>query len=159
MAPPKRGEDAMAFHAYMLVPGLSVAFHAETLDRSRSMVSLYLQRASEAAKQNPAVSLLTREIVGTLTPADGMRMAQLRGPAHLPYWSRLAICEWRKRGVSRNHIAENFHCSLSTVGNVLAGAGGGYVAMSGVRRLTQAQLNPIGKIRANPEACSTECGE
>ena len=147
LAPPKRREGAIAFHAYMLVPGLSVAFHAETLGRSRSMISLYRRRASEAAKQEPALSLLTREIVGTLTPADGMRMAQMRGSAHLPYWSRLAICEWCKRGIAREVIAEHFRCSLSTVGNVLAGRGSGYEPLSGERVLTKPQRRPPGQYR------------
>lgn len=145
VAPPGRGECSTAFHAYMLLPGFSVAYHAETLSRSRSMVSLSRKRASEAAQRNPALPLLVRDMVGALTPADGVQMARLRGRAHLPYWSRLAICEWRKSGVPRKRIAETFNCSLSTVGNVLAGGAGGYEAMSGLRRLTQAQLNPPGK--------------
>lgn len=72
-------------------------------------------------------------------------MAQVRGRAQLPTWSRLAIGEYRNRGFSRREIADAFRCSPGTVANVLQGKGATYALFSGERRLTHAQQHPPGR--------------
>ena len=143
--PPKRGaSDAAkaAFHAYMLIPGLSVAFHAATLGRSRSSISTYRRQAQEAAARNPDIAALVLAQLGALTAYDGLQMALLRGSAQLPHFSLLAICEFRERGHSRREIAAAFRCSPGTVAHALQFRNRSYEPLSGVRRLTTAQQRP-----------------
>lgn len=148
ISPPRRRASLaqqLAFHAYMLLAGLSVAFHAATLGRSRTSISTYREQAEQAARDNPAVRDKVDEYLMALRPEHGMQMAQRRGRAQLPYWSLLAICEFRDRGLSRREIAAAFRCSPGTVANALRWVGQGYNAMSGERLLTAAQQSPPGR--------------
>jgi len=142
---PKRGQDRTAFHAFMLLPGLSLSFYAATLGRSRSSVSAYRVAALEAAQSDPAIMAAVDAAVWTMRAEHGLEMARVRGRAQLPAWSRLAIGEYRKRGFSRREIAAAFRCSTGTVANVLQGRGTAYGLFSGERRLTYAQCNPPGR--------------
>ena len=142
----------------MLLPGFSAAFHATTLGRSPSMVSVYRKRAQGAAERDPGLKKLVRELMVAFTPADGARMAQLRGSAQLPYWSRLAICDWHKRGASRQEIADLFRCSKGTVTNVLTGRTGGYQPTTGARQLSASQTNPPGKFYSKHQRWRTLLG-
>ena len=144
MFPPQRGEDRSAFHAFMLLPGFSVAFHAATLGRSRSSIIAYRRAANNAAERNPQISLAARNAIGSIRAEHGLQMAQSRKAAQLPHWSREAIFEFRKRGHSRDAIARIFRCSRSTVANVLQGKGTGYELFSGRRRLAECQRSPPG---------------
>lgn len=142
---PKRGahpEVIVAFWAYMLLPGFSIAFHAETLDRSCSSVASYRAAAKKAANDDPTIWILVKRMAGAITAEHGMQMAQRRGRAQLPFWSRLAMFDYRKRGLSRREIARNFCCSTATVTNVLQGKGRGYDPLTGERILTLAQKCP-----------------
>jgi hypothetical protein len=143
--PPKRGGDRTAFHAYMLLPGFSLAFHAAALGRSRSSLNVYRAAAIAAAQTDPAVLTAVDAAVRAMRAEDGLQMAHVRGRAQLPAWSRLAIGEYRNRGFSRREIADAFHCSHGTVANVLQGKGTTYALFSGERRLTHAQQNPPGR--------------
>jgi len=140
--PPKRGDDRTAFHAQLLMPGFSLAFHAASLGRSRSTIATYRADANRAAQYNPAVMAAVKEAIYEMRPEHALQMARVRGKAQLPYWSRLAMFEYRKRGYSRRQIADAFRCSPSTVANVLQGKGSAYGALSGKRRLTEAQRRP-----------------
>lgn len=146
---PRRGRHSAAdlarFYAYLLTPGLSLSFHSASLGRSRSSIASYRAAAVAAARCDPAIPAMVEAAVGAMRAEDGLLMAQRRGAAQLPFWSRLAICEYRKRGLSRTEIASAFRCSLGTVANVLQGKGGSYGALSGERNLTDAQRNPPGK--------------
>ena len=142
--PPKRGDDRTAFHAQLLMPGFSLAFHAASLGRSRSTIATYRADANRAAKSNPAINAAVKDAIYAMQPEHGLQMARVRGKAQLPYWSRLAMFEYRKRGYSRRQIADAFRCSPSTVANVLQGKGSAYGTLSGKRRLTEAQRNPPG---------------
>ena len=146
--PPKRGEDRTGFHAFMLLPGLSLSFHAAALGRSRSSVATYRTAAAEAARSDPAITAALDAAVCAIRAEDGLQMARVRGRAQLPAWSRLAMGEYRKRGFSRREIAAAFCCSPGTVANVLQGKGTAYGLFSGERRLTKAQRDPPGKWRA-----------
>jgi hypothetical protein len=143
--PPKKGASRNEFYASLLLPGLSLAFHAAALGRSRTSIATYRAAALEAARSDPSIMDGVTTAVGSLRAEDGLKMAQLRGGTQLPFWSRMAISEYCKRGFSRCEIAAAFHCSPGTVANVLQGKGSGYSALSGERRLTKAQRNPIGK--------------
>lgn len=142
---PRRCDDREMFHVFMLLPGLSLAFYSEVLGRSRTSVSAYRAAALAAAEQQPAIVTSVESCVRNMTCEDGLAMARLRRRAHLPAWSRLAICEYRKRGYSRRDIATAFRCSPGTVANVLQGKGHAYAALSGDRQLTYAQNNPPGR--------------
>lgn len=139
---PKRGHDRTAFHAYMLLPGLSLAFHATTLRRSRSTVAAYRVAAIEALLSDPSIAPAVDAAVRAMRPEHGLQMARLRSTAQLPSWSRLAIYEYRKRGFSRREIATAFRCSFGTVANVLQGKGRAVGFFTVERRLTDAQRNP-----------------
>lgn len=142
---PKRGQPRAAFHAYMLMPGFSLAFHAVTLRRSRSSIMAYRTAAIEAARANEAIATVMDTLIREMKAEHGLQMARQRGSSQLPYWSRLAICEYRKRGVSRSEIAAAFRCSPGTVANILQGRGRSYGTLSGTRKLTPAQRCPPGQ--------------
>lgn len=145
VSPPKRGANVKtkaSFHAYMLTPGLSVAFHAATLGRSRSSISTYRRQAQAAATHNPDIAALVLLQLGALDADAGLEMARLRGRAQLPHFSLLAICEFRERGLSRRQIASDFRCSPGTVAHALQFRNRSYEALSGARRLTTAQQRP-----------------
>ena len=143
--PPKRGQSRTAFHAYMLLPGFSLAFHAAVLGRSLTSIATYRAAAIKAARSDPAITAAVHAAIVKLSHLDGLQMARLRGKAQLPSWSRLAIGEYRKRGLSRREIAVAFRCSPGTVANVLQGKGKTYGLFSGERRLTHAQQYPSGR--------------
>ena len=142
---PKRGQCRRAFHSFMLVPGLSRTFFSAILNRSSSSVWSYRAQALRAAEADPTILDDVRQLVAEIRPEHGLAMAQARGHAQLPSWSKIAICEFRKRGYSRREIAAAFRCSTSTVANVLQGKRAGYDLFSGARRLTPQQKNPPGK--------------
>ena len=149
--PPRRGaSDAAkaAFQAYILIPGLSVAFHAATLGRSRSSIAKYRRQAQEAAMRNPDISSLVLAQLNTLNAEAGLQMAQCRGAAQLPHWSLLAICDFRERGISRRQIASDFRCSLGTVAHTLQFRNRSYEPLSGARRLTKGQQGPPKQFKA-----------
>lgn len=143
--PPRRGQDRTAFHAYMLVPGLTLAFHAVTLRRSRTTVASYRAAAIQAAGRNPSIAPAVDAAVRAMRPPHGLQMARLRGTIQLPFWSRLAIYDYRKRGFSRREIAAAFRCSPGTVANVLQGKGRADGRFTGERSLTYTQRNPPGR--------------
>lgn len=142
--PPKRGESRTAFHAFMLLPGLSLSFYAAALGRSRSSVATYRAAAFDAAQSDPEVMAAVDAAVRAMRAEHGLQMARIRGGAQLTAWSRLAMNDYRKRGFSRREIAAAFRCSPGTVANVLQGKGTTYALFSGERRLTHAQKRPPG---------------
>ncbi len=142
---PRRGQCRRAFHSFMLIPGLSGSFYSATLNRSRSSVWSYRAEALRAAKLDQTILHDVKQLVAEIRPEDGLAMAQVRGRAQLPSWSKMAICEYQKRGYSRCEIAAAFRCSQSTVANVLQGKRSAYDLFSGVRRLTPQQKEPSGK--------------
>ena len=149
--PPTRGASEASradFYAFMLLPGLSVSFHAATLGRSRSSIATYRRQAQEAAMRNPDISSLVLAQLSTLNAEAGLQMAQCRGAAQLPHWSLLAICEFRERGFSRRQIASAFRCSPGTVAHALQFRNRSYEPLSGARRLTAAQQRPPNQFKA-----------
>jgi len=143
VTPPRSGLSKRRFHAYMLLPGLSLAFHAAALCRSRTAVARYRTDARAAAKIDPDLTAAVDAMMKSISAEDGVRMAQMRGRAQLPYWSRIAMFEFRKRGYSRGWIARTFQCSSRTVTNVLQGRG----IHSPDRHLSAQQRHPPGQRR------------
>ena len=143
--PPTRGASEASradFYAFMLLPGLTIAFHAATLGRSRSSIATYRRQAQEAATRNPDIAARVLAQLSALTADAGLEMARLRGRAQLPHFSLLAICEFRERGHSRRQIALDFRCSLGTVAHALQFRNRSYEPLSGARRLTTPQQRP-----------------
>ncbi|MEM1132752.1 MAG: hypothetical protein AAGH53_07435 [Pseudomonadota bacterium] len=145
---PGRGQCRRAFHSFMLTPGLSGSFFSAVLDRSKSSIWSYRAEALQAAKADPTILEDVDQLVAEIRPEDALAMAQARGHAQLPSWSKLAICEYQKRGCSRSEIAKAFRCSNSTVANVLQGKRTAFDLFSGARRLVPQQKNPPGKWQA-----------
>lgn len=142
---PRFAADLETFYAYLLMPGFTLSFHSAVLGRSRSSIASYHAAAVEAARTDPAILAMVESMIGEMQAEDGLRMARLRGTAQLPFWSRLAIGEYSKRGVSRREIAAAFRCSPGTVANILQGKGQGYGSLTGERRLTASQRHPPGR--------------
>lgn len=139
---PARGQDRTAFHAFVLLPGLSISFLAAVLERSRSSVSAYRRAARKAAQTDPAISEAIDATVWTLQAEHGLQMSRLRGRSQLPIWSRLAIRDYGKRGFTRRQIANAFGCSVSTVNNVLGCKAKSFPPFLGERKLTNSQQCP-----------------
>ncbi len=141
------------FHAHILTPGFSRAFHAATLNRSLTSIATYRAKALQAAQNDPTILDLVTANVRAIGPEQGLAMARARGSAQLVHWSRLAMYDWRKRGFSRVEIAKAFMCSVGTVASVLQGRGWRYFR-TGERRLTPRQTKPPGKWRNEPRQCN-----
>ena len=149
--PPTRGASEASradFYAFMLLPGLTIAFHAATLGRSRSSIATYRHQAQEAAARNPAIAARVLSQLSALDAEAGLEMAQRRGAAQLPHWSLLAMCEFRERGLSRRQIASDFRCSPGTVAHALQFRNRSYEPLSGARRLTPPQQRPPKQFKA-----------
>lgn len=140
--PPPRGEDRRAFHVSILVPGLSNAFHRTVLRRGYTAVRGYRAEAEAAAGQDPVLRRDAYAFAASITPADGMLMATMRGDCQFQFWSRIAIVEYRKLGHTIPAIAKAFRCSPRTVTNVIRTS----VFFSPDRKLTRFQLDPPSKI-------------
>jgi hypothetical protein len=152
ISPPRRRQTDHTtsdhFHAYMLLPGISLAFHAATLKRSRTSIATYRGNALAAIKRDPSIQGHLQNMLRNLSAEDGLEMARCRGSAQLPNWSRLAIREYHRRGLKQHELAAAFCCSRRTIVNVLRGAGRSYRLMSGDRILTLPQQSPPGRFRS-----------
>ena len=149
--PPTRGASEASradFYAFMLLPGLTIAFHAATQGRSRSSIATYRHQAQQAATRNPDIATRVLAQLGALNADAGLEMARRRGRAQLPHFSLMAICEFRERGLSRRQIASDFRCSLGTVAHALQFRNRSYEPLSGARRLTTPQQRPPKQFKA-----------
>jgi hypothetical protein len=143
IAPPRRGErDRRSFYVSMLMPGFSNAYHRAVLRRGYTSIRKYRLEAEAAAHADPELVTLAHAAVTKFSPADGMLMAQFRNGCQLPFWSKLAIVEYRKRGHTIPAVAQAFHCSPRTIVNVTRNT----VFVMPQRRLTYFQQNPPSKI-------------
>ena len=131
-----------AYHSYLLMPGFSLAFHATTIGVSTRTVANDRKAALAALVCSPDLLAKAEQLAGSFSAKDGLCMALARGRTQLPFWSRMAICEFAGRGLARAELATMFRCSQSTVGNVLRNIGGGFNVMTGERTLTNSQTNP-----------------
>lgn len=124
--PGEQGHEVM-----ILLPGCSTSFWMRAYGRCYSTIATW--KAKARADEDELRSAMSK-----LTSADGLAMARYRGPAQMPFWSRLAIAEYRKRGFPFREIAKAFECSERTVANVVTQTR----FLSPVRRLTEYQRKP-----------------
>jgi hypothetical protein len=120
---------------YLLTPGFTLGYHRQVLGVSDITLAKHLRRAQAAALSDPTIADDVRCNTDSITPADGLLMAQRRGSTHLPVWSRRAIGEWRRSNMKIDEIAELFCCTAATVRN----------PFSGERRLSTSQMLPVGR--------------
>jgi hypothetical protein len=100
---------------YLLTPGFTLGYHRHVLGVSDITLAKHLNRARAALEADAALADQVRENTYSITPADGLVMANA-GAAHLPYWSRRAICEMRRTN------AHQAAFGLAAVRRQLAGA-------------------------------------
>lgn len=79
-----------------------------------------------------------------LTAEVGLEMAMMRPPrCLLPVWSRMAVAEYARGGVSYVDLATMFRCGLTTVWRCVKRWPGGFAPLSGRRLLTPQQLAQV----------------
>ena len=148
---PARSRDLAV---YLLTPGFSRAYHQNALGVSDTTIDKYVQWSRELALGDPTLLDSVSENAASITPEDGLMIAQRRGRAHLPWWSRLAIAEFRHRLGSTGEVAALFNCSRRTVQLVLKTCPIAYDPFSGERRLSRTQASPPGMWRSPQRAMS-----
>jgi hypothetical protein len=127
--------------AYLLTPGFTCGYHQQALRASNATIWNYTSWARAHAECNPLVEKMIAANLASITPEDGVRMAQRRGKSHLPFWSRLAICE-RLQTDSVAKVAARFNCSRRTVENVRAGRCVSFHPLTGCRQPSRSQRTP-----------------
>lgn len=124
--PGEQGHQVM-----ILLPGFSTSFWMRAYGRCYSTIAAWKAKARADEDE-------IQKAMSTLAPADGLAIARFRGPAQMPFWSRLAIADYRKRGFRVREIAEAFQCSERTVANVISQTR----FLSPARHLTEYQRKP-----------------
>ena len=130
---------------HLLTPGFTNGYHQQVLSISGVTVATFLARARAAQGTDPSITDAVAANVVSISPYDGLLMAQRRGSAHLPLWSRLALCHYYRELGSANKVAELFSISPATAHNVLKHGAGGFDLLSSERRLAPQQLSPSGQ--------------
>lgn len=141
---------------YLLTPGFSRAYHQRALGVSDTTIAKYVEWSRDLAAGDPTIFDRVSDNAASITAEDGLKMAQRRGAAHLPWWSRLAIAEFVQRLGSTSEVASLFHCSRRTVQLALKNSPASYEPLSGERRLSQTQASPPGKWSSRRGISSTE---
>lgn len=124
----------------LLLPGVSTAFLMRTTGRCYTTIKRWQAEAEVILPQTQIVALMQSQ-----SPADGLLMARVRGPCQMPFWSRLAAVEYRKRGYTVSEIADAFQCSRRAVFYVTRRT----IATRPVRPLTQYQASPPSRKQKN----------
>lgn len=130
---------------YLLTPGFTAAYQAHALAVSTTTITKHLEWSSALAAADPTVAEDITKNSASITPEDGLKMAQRRGSTHLPWWSRLAVADFAARGQSTSEIAHLFRCSRRTVQMVLTRGALSFDCFTGARRLSSTQASPPGK--------------
>jgi hypothetical protein len=125
----------------IIMPGFSVAFWMWTYSRCYTTIAAWRAKVILDSEAIHAAMV-------AITPADGMVMARVRGPCQMPFWSRLAIAQYRKQGFAINEIAVSFKCSPRTVANVLANDS----FLTANRSITEYQRTPPAMKRSKVES-------
>lgn len=130
---------------YLLTPGFTIAYHANVFRVSRTTINKLLTWSRAFAAQDVTIGQDVERNVGSITPDDGMRMAQRRGSAHMPWWARLALSQFAVGRQDTAEVAELFKCSRRTVQQVLRVGSLAFDPFTGARRPSPTQLCPPGK--------------
>lgn len=125
----------------MLVPGFTSAYWMHVHCRCYTTIAKWKAKARRMTELDPELRPAVAAAMCSITPADGMLMSRMRGPAQMPFWARLAVVEYRKLGYGVTEIARAFQCSPRTVGNVVRRS----LFLSPHRVLTEYQRNPPAK--------------
>ena len=128
--------------AFLLTPGCSRAYLQQALAVSNATLWNYMRWAQELALRDPGIDRRVADNLESITARDGLIMAQRRGRAQLPYWSRLAISEYLEIHRSATYVAKIFGCSTRTIYNVQRGSCLAYHPLSGDRQLSVTQAEP-----------------
>lgn len=137
---------------YLLSHGFSRAYHEQVLRTSNATLWKYRGWAERLARDDPGIGERVMANLDSVTAQDGLRMAQRRGRAQLPYWSRLAICEYLEIHRSATAIAKMFGCSTRTIYNVQRGPCLAYHPLTGDRQPSASQSAPPATRRRLPGA-------
>lgn len=109
--PSRLSEASDDFYRWMLIPGLHPAFQAQALGRSLSFVREQRGRLRSGVENFEILQQQAYEEAAAFGPADGLVMARVRSRCQLPYWSRLALVDYRKEGVPIELLCSAFMCS------------------------------------------------
>jgi hypothetical protein len=138
---PYRLSRELELAAYLLTPGFTCGYHQQTLGASNATIWNYTAWARRHAKCSPRIEEMIAANLASITLDDGVRMARRRGNSHLPFWSRLAICD-RLQSESVAKVAAAFNCSRRTVENVRAGRCVSFHPLTGCRQRSRSQRTP-----------------
>lgn len=130
---------------YLLTPGFSRSYHQQVLGVSDTTIAKYMSWSRQLAEKDGEVIASARANAASITAEDGMKMAQRRRHAHMPWWSRLAIAEFVDRLGNTTAVASHFCCSRRTVQLALKSHPIAYNPLSGERCLSRTQAKPPGK--------------
>jgi hypothetical protein len=129
---------------YLLTPGFSRSYHQQVLDVSDTTLAKYMSWSHRLAERHTDIFDVARANAATISAEDGLRMAQRRRRAHMPWWSRLAIAEFVDQLGSTTEVALLFRCSRRTVQLALKRHPLAYEPLSGERCLSRTQAKPPG---------------
>jgi hypothetical protein len=129
---------------YLLTPGFSRSYHQQVLGVSDTTVAKYMRWSRQLAEKDQDILDAARANAASITAEDGLKMAQRRRRAHMPWWSRLAIAEFVERLGDTSEVASLFCCSPRTVQLVLKTSPIAYDLFTGERRLSRTQERPPG---------------
>ena len=141
----KAGFDRRDFYIYLLTPGFSFSYHQHVLGVSDLTLRKYIRLAQRAAALDPTIQNDVMINIASITPADGLQMALIRGRCHLPHWSRLAICQAYSGTDNLCEVARMFMCSPSAARSAVKLTGRAFDTLSGKRRSSSSQSLPSGR--------------
>ena len=111
------------------LPGVTTSWLAHANGVSVKTIGRWRQRSSPA---DVDLTILTAEV--------GLEMAMIRPRKCLmPVWSRMAVAEYARHGMSYDELATMFRCGLTTVWRCVKRWPGGFAQLSGRRLLTVQQ--------------------
>lgn len=145
---------------YLQTPGFSRSYHQQVLGVSDTTVAKYIRWSRQLAEKDGDILDAALANAASITAEDGLRMAQRRRRAHMPWWSRLAIAEFVERLGDKTEVASLFCCSPRTVQLALKRSPIAYDLLTGERRPSRTQARPPGmwssvRLVARGEAVST----
>lgn len=129
---------------YLMTPGFSRSYHQQVLGVSDTTIAKYMSWSRELAEGDGEILAAARANAASITAEDGLKMAQLRGRTHMPWWSRLAIAEYAHRLGDTAEVARLFNCSRRTVQLVTKARPLAYDLFTGERKLSSTQSAPPG---------------
>ena len=129
---------------YLITPGFSRSYHQQVLGVSDTTIAKYIRWSRQLAEKDGDILDAVRANAASITAQDGLKMAQRRRRAHMPWWSRLAIAEFVERLEVTTEVASLFCCSPRTVQLALKTSPIAYDLLTGERRPSRTQSRPPG---------------